>query len=249
MVLYPAALDLPHVLVEWVTMLIVTCEGDRRCKLRPSQRAIITLVYLREHTTHAKLAAGFRISEGTVHAYVQSVIELLVSRAPSPTQALCRARPEYVLVGGAIAECDRVGDRERDCPGKAGRHGVNIQAVTDTAGELIRYSPAPPGRTVDITAARTHHIVTICERLRIPVLADKAHAGAGGTFQVPFKRHLGRPLTTRQAAVSRAHARLRFPVERAFARLKAWRIFREARISPNRLTSTTKAVLTLERGR
>ncbi|MEU4134463.1 IS5/IS1182 family transposase, partial [Streptomyces wuyuanensis] len=29
MVAYPAALDLPHALVEWVTMLIVPREGDR----------------------------------------------------------------------------------------------------------------------------------------------------------------------------------------------------------------------------
>lgn len=32
-------------------MLIVTGEGDRRCKLRPSRRAIVALVYLCEHTT------------------------------------------------------------------------------------------------------------------------------------------------------------------------------------------------------
>ncbi|MFE9305573.1 IS5/IS1182 family transposase, partial [Streptomyces sp. NPDC006856] len=30
MVPHPAALDLPHALVEWVSMLIVTREGDRR---------------------------------------------------------------------------------------------------------------------------------------------------------------------------------------------------------------------------
>ncbi|MFI1177608.1 transposase family protein [Streptomyces melanogenes] len=83
----------------------------------------------------------------------------------------------------------------------------------------------------------------------MPALADKAYAGADGTFQVPFKRHLGRALTPQQENVNRAHARLRFPVERAFARLKAWRIFRTARISPNRLTSIVKAVLTLERQR
>lgn len=41
----PAVLDLPYVLVEWVTMVIVTREGDRKRKLRPSHRIIITLVY------------------------------------------------------------------------------------------------------------------------------------------------------------------------------------------------------------
>ncbi|MFE5546773.1 transposase family protein [Streptomyces sp. NPDC056534] len=103
---------------------------------------------------------------------------------------------------GTIAECDRAGDREHDYSGKARQHGVNIQAVTDPAGRLIRYSPALAGRTAGITAARTHRIITVCKRQRIPELAHKTYADAGGTFQVPFKHHPGRPLTTRQAAVS-----------------------------------------------
>ncbi|MFI2735949.1 transposase family protein [Streptomyces sp. NPDC018711] len=66
-------------------------------------------------------------------------------------------------------------------------------------------------------------------------MAGEAYVGPGGTFQVPFKRHLGRPFTPRQAAVNRAHARLRFPVEWAFARLKAWRLFRKAGSDPTDL--------------
>ncbi len=230
-------------------MLIVTQEGDRHCKLRPSGRALVALVYLREHTTLAKIAAGFQISEATAHSYVHSVTELLATKAPSLTRALRKAKPEYVLVDGTIAECDRVGDSRADYSGKARRHGVNTQAVTDPTGEVLWYSPALPGRTVDITAARTHHIMTVCQRLKIPTLADTAYVGAGGTVCTPFKRHSGRELTVQQKNVNRAHSRLRSPVERAFARLKSWRIFRRARCSPNRLTSMTKAILTLEQHR
>ncbi|WP_435280067.1 hypothetical protein [Streptomyces sp. 1222.5] len=100
---------------------------------------------------------------------------------------------------GTIVEYDRVGDYERDCPGKQAARR-EIQAFADPAGNLIWYSPGLPGRTINITAARTHHIVTVM------CLADKAaYAGAGGTLQVSFKRHFGRPLPPRQAAVN-SHA-------------------------------------------
>ncbi|MFD5890662.1 transposase family protein [Streptomyces sp. NPDC060334] len=66
---------------------------------------------------------------------------------------------------------------------------------------------------------------------------------------MPVKKRRDRELTVKEKAVNRAHARLRSPVERAFARLKAWRIFRRARVSPNKLTSIAKAILTLERQR
>jgi hypothetical protein len=52
-----------------------------------------------------------------------------------------------VLVDGTLAECDRVSDSQGDYSGKHRKLGVNIQAVTGAAGELIWYSPTMPGRT------------------------------------------------------------------------------------------------------
>ncbi|MFD5514014.1 transposase family protein [Streptomyces sp. NPDC127051] len=75
---------------------------------------------------------------------------------------------------------------------------------------------------------------------------QRNHQGAGDIVAVPHRRKPGKDLTLKQKCVSRAHARLRWPVERAIAEIKTWRILRKARCHPTRLTSITKAILTLE---
>lgn len=101
------------------------------------------------------------------------------SGSPCSSSGLLRtlreADPGHVLLDGTPAECDRVGDSWADYSHKHRRHGVNVQVVTDPDGRLLWISPALPGRTHDLTAARTHRIIRICERQGVPVLADRAY--------------------------------------------------------------------------
>lgn len=178
-----------------------------------------------------------------------AVVDLLAERAPGLLKTLREYDPDFILLDGTLAECDRAGNGRADYSHKHRRHGVNVQVVTDPGGRLLWLSPALPGRTHDLTAARTHRIIRICERQGVPILADLAHQGAGPWLTTGIERRPLQELTPTEKTPNQALAAARAPVERGVASLKSWRIFRRSRCSPHRTTSIVKAVLTLERQR
>ncbi|GAU71633.1 transposase [Streptomyces sp. NBRC 110611] len=94
-------------------------------------------------------------------------------------------------------------------------------------------------------ATREHGIIDICTQLHLEILADQGYQGAGGTVITPIKRCPQTELPYKHKRSNTVHAALRTPVERTTSRIKQRRIFRHARISPNRLTSVATAILTL----
>lgn len=102
--------------------------------------------------------------------------------------------------------------------------------------------PAPPGRTHDLTAARTHRIIRIRERQGVPIVVDFAYQRAGLWLTTGIKRRSLKELTPTEKTVNHALAAPRAPVEPGVARLNSCRVFRRSRCSPNRMTSIAKAV-------
>lgn len=72
------------------------------------------------------------------------MIGLLAARAPGLLKVLREHDPQYVLLDGTLAECDRVGDGRADYSHKHRRHGVNVQVVTDPTGQVLWIPPALP---------------------------------------------------------------------------------------------------------
>ncbi|WP_158710393.1 transposase family protein [Streptomyces sp. NRRL F-5126] len=142
-----------------------------------------------------------------------------------------------------------MGDGQADYSHTRCRHGVNVQVVTNPVGQVLWVSPSLPGRCHDLTAARRPPDHPDLRTSRPPRPSDRAYQGAGSRRSTGRIGPPGGHLASTQRTANRALATSRAPVQRDIAPVKSWRIFRRSRISPNRMTSVTKAILTLERQR
>ncbi len=109
---------------------------------------------------------------------------------------------------------------------------------------MLWASPALPGSTHDLTAARRHGVIDALAEADVKCWADKAYQGAGRPVRAPLR---GRRLKRWKRRHNSTHAKIRCLGEQAIATLKGWRLLRELRCSTNRITNIVKAVSFLPR--
>lgn len=253
MITYRATLDVPEDLVSWIENVIAARRGERGGSwyaLTCFGQAVMTLVWLVKSATYEQLAADFGVGVGTAHDYVNDTIDQLALFAPTLADAIVAAGSDRrLLLDGTLIptwRCAAPATEVNPDPlynGKHHDHGMVVQALTDTDGELVFLGQARPGSVHDLTEARADAILDAVTAADIETIADSGYQGAGGTVRTPVKRPKGKGHNGFEKRANALHARLRVPVERAFAVLKRYRILDRVRISPCRVTTLLRAIL------
>jgi DDE superfamily endonuclease/Helix-turn-helix of DDE superfamily endonuclease len=245
---YRAALPLSSKTLNYVAGIVRRHRasiGSAWRKLNPGQQALLVLAYLRKGETFAELAAGFGVGTATAWRYVNETVELLAARAPKLCKAVHDATKTgyaYVILDGTLIAIDRFAADRPFYSGKNRKHGMNLQVIASSAGDILWVSGALPGSVHDKKAEWIWGILDELEDAGLVTLADKGYQGSTWA-KIPYR---GKNKPESQKEANRAHAKLRAPGERANAQLKNWRILRKLRCCPWRAGQLAKAIHALE---
>ena len=270
---YRSALPVSKATIRWLAGLIKAHRARIRSRWRkvsPARQALLVLVMLRKDERLLDLACPNEISTATLRRYLLEVIELLATRAPRLDRTLRRLAARgavVVLVDGTLIRTRRrTGTQNRaNYSGKHKHHGLSVLGLTDEDGRLLWVSAVLPGKTADITAARTLRIRDRLHAHDLTPAGDKGFhgwhkdvrdthdcpdCGGGQCEQVvltPYKAQANHPLTDAQKKANTAFSAMRCAVEGGFAALKTWRILDKLRLHPRHATTLLRAlhVLTL----
>jgi len=267
---YHSALPVSATTIAWLAGLIAAHRTQIRSRWRkvtPAQQAVLVLAMLRKDERLLDLATPNGVSAATLRRWLLEVITLLARRAPRLPRVLRRLAAHgqvAVLADGTLIRTRRRTGKNnrRHYSGKHKHHGLSVLGLTDETGRLLWVSAVLPGKTADITAARTHHLREQLHQHQLTPVADKGFHGwhkdvretsdcdvCGGVCEqvvlTPYKAEAKRPLTEAQQQANTVLSALRCAVEGGFAALKTWRILDKLRLHPRHATTLIRALLVL----
>lgn len=258
MISYRATLDVPSQTLVFVSRQLAAHRKihDRRPWQRaatPYAQAVLVLRWFKDRADIDALARDTRVSIATAYRYLHEAIDVIAAHAPDLPDVLAHGVErgwEFVCLDGTLiptVRSSRKSEAGHDLwySGKHHRHGGNVQVLTGPSGYPEWVSPAEPGSTHDITAARAHALPALypAAAAGLKTLADKGYIGAGIGILVPIK---GRNLAPDNRARNTIISALRAPAERANALLKrTWKALERITLDPGRITAVIAAALVL----
>ncbi len=204
MIAYPAMLDVPTELAEFLAALLAAERVNRGTRtgsraLSCTDQAVFALVWFRESRDIPLIGKGLGISQATAYRYLDEALGVLAARAPDLHDALQRGHDEGwspLVLDGKVVDTDRLRVKKLSKKGKtidawySGKthdFGGNIQALFRPDGLPIWISPVEPGSIHDLSAARDHVLGALyaAASTGLPTLADPGYEGAGHGVHTP----------------------------------------------------------------
>lgn len=159
MLVYPSGIDVSSSTLRFLTARLRARRRERGTRWRcvsAGRQALLALAHPCSGHTYAQLAAGFGVRT-TAFRYMAEAVDVLAALAPSLSEAMKTASTKaFVMLDSTLLPIDRIA---ADRPFYSGKHGMNVQVLTDPVGRLLWASPALPGAVHDLNAARTHGVI------------------------------------------------------------------------------------------
>ena len=210
-----------------------------RCALPLSEMIRVVLLYLRKHDSQRAIAERFKVGQGTVWRvlrWLMPIVDLVLGRFKKSLGDLAdwleTHKKDPVLVDGTLLPIARPVDAfhgfgRENYSGKHKRHGVSVQIVTDSRGNILYMSNLTPGRTND----RRSFTDTGLEAVIGTHVAYGDRGYQGTSMTTPIKRVNRQPLTDDQRWYNKSINSIRAAAERGISHIKRWHILSQ----PNRL--------------
>ncbi|MFI9010056.1 transposase family protein [Actinosynnema sp. NPDC053489] len=214
-------------------------DPDRRTGRPPAlslyRSVLLTLVLLRQNLPQTLAADLFGVSQPTVSRTLRRYAPLIgrVLRPHTPSLPDLLPRLSTVLLDGTLIPTGNRahpdphptdGTRRRPHPNYNGKHreqGLSVQILTDHAGRLLAVLTPQPGSTHDSRAYHHHGLADLLHTT--PTIADLGYQGTDAI--IPRRKRPGHTHhTPADQAWNTLISRHRWPVERAIAHLKNWKI-------------------------
>jgi hypothetical protein len=197
----------------------------RKKKLSLRDAVAVSVAYIRHNCTEELLGERFDVSQPNISDKITYLTPLVADAleefVPTEEDATEQVTGRVCLLDGSLGPCWSWGDHDELWTRKHGTTGHNFLIIATLLGDILFVSDPLAGSVHDMTAVEETPVGAILEHSG-GVIADKGFQGSG--YATPRKKPKKGELSATDKQENANISRLRAPVERAVAHLKAWRI-------------------------
>lgn len=223
-------------LVDRVEQRVVWDSGRGRPRVLTLRQTVkVVVMYFRTNITEEFIAELLFVSQSTISRAISDLEELVAEELDEFIPELTEELPGRVaVIDGALCPCWSWADAPDLYSGKHKTTGHAHQFICDLAGNLLRISDPPPGKTHDAKAIQDTGLSELLGQEN--AFGDRGYIGTGAT--TPYRKPRGGELLDWQKKFNATINKRRYVIEQVISHFKAWRCMHTDYRRPRRTYAT-----------